>query len=63
MLRYFVYAYAHVMRMPVHMRRHTCVMRIYAYIYINVVNVNQMIGIMIGSIVLCGVIYFLLHRF
>ena len=34
MLRYFVYAYAHVMRMPVHMRRHTCVMRIYAYIYI-----------------------------
>ena len=35
MIRYFVYAYAHVMRMPVHMRRHTCVMRIYAYIYIN----------------------------
>ena len=29
----------------------------------NVVNVDQMIGIMIGSIVLCGVIYFLLHRF
>ena len=35
MLRYFVYAQAHVTRMPEHMRRHTCVMRIYAYIYIN----------------------------
>ena len=29
----------------------------------NVVNVNQMIGIMIGSIVLCGVIYFFVTSF
>ena len=29
----------------------------------NVVNVDQMIGIMIGSIVLCGVIYFFVTSF